>query len=184
MKYVKSIKKPICSKSQAIYFIMVIFLISSCNSKTPPEDIEYIQKIDIKPVEKPKPLFEEPEEAKRHSVIGEWMAYSKGVYYDNGDFRYPPTPNQVLLIDEDNTWLFGNYTGRWELSPIKDEDWNLWGISPYFPKEKITLYGWNDDIASGPVEGGATAQFIWVIYRADPPFENAPSQVQMKFGWT
>lgn len=187
-----------------LFIVLVIaFLVISCVSKIPsgkepfdyassdktlPDKIKPLQKIDIKPVEKPKPfepLFQnEPEETKRHSVIGEWMTYSKGVYYDNGDFRYPQTPNEILLIDEDNTWTFGKYNGKWELSPITDADWKLWGINQYFPKNKITLYGWNDDIASGPVEGGATAQFIWVIYRVGPPIEEAAAQVQMKFGWT
>jgi len=167
--------------------IISVLLISGCNSKISPEDVQYIQKQDITPVEKPKPLFEESDAmqvSKRNYVVGEWMAYSKGVYYDDGDFRYPQTPGTILLVNEDKTWNYGSFSGKWEESPITEDDWGIWGVRSYGPTRKITFYGWNGDIASGPIEGGATPQFIWVIYRSGPPFENAPSQVQMKFGWT
>ena len=165
----------------------VVFLIIGCESKIPPDKIEPIPKIDVKAVEKPEPLFEERAEdmqvSKRNYVLGEWMAYSKSVYYDDGEFKFAE-PKGLLYVNDDGTWEFGNLNGKWEVSAITEDDWKIWDVSPYGHKKKITLYGWNGDIASGPIEGEATPQFIWVIYRSGPPFEDAPSQVQMKFGWT
>ena len=169
-------------------FISAIFVFGCSTDKISPDKIDYLPKQDIKPIEKPEPLSEEHTEgvevSKRNYISGEWMAYSKGVYYDDGDFRYPETPGTMLLINEDKTWDYSSFKGKWEVSPVTEDDWSIWGIISYGPAKKLTLYGWNDDIASGPIEGEGTPQFIWVIYRAGPPFEKAASQVQMKFGWT
>src|SRR3989338_6087855 len=147
-----------------ILILTVMLLISGCNSKISPEDAQFMPKQDIQPVEKTKPLFEESDAmqvSKRNYVAGEWIAYSKGIYYDDGDFRYPETPQTVLLINDDKTWSFGSYSGRWEVSDITENDLKIWGVRAYGPKKKFTLYGWNEDIASGPIEGEATPQFIW-----------------------
>ena len=59
--------------------VFAIFVFGCSPDKISPDKIYYLPKQDIKPIEKPEPLFEEHTEgveiSKRNYVIGEWMIY-------------------------------------------------------------------------------------------------------------
>lgn len=183
--------------SQALVIVLLafaLFILGCSPDKSKPVEKPNLEPLDIEQIEKVKPIFddnaegfgddaEEIQVSQPHSLTGDWMVYSKAVYYDDGEFAFPETPASVLQINDNGTWEFGNNSGKWEVTTITEDDWKAWGISQYGPSKKIVFYGWNGDIASGPLEGEEVAQFIWVIYRTGPPYEKAAGQVQMKFGW-
>ncbi|MDO8627626.1 MAG: hypothetical protein Q7K42_04125, partial [Candidatus Diapherotrites archaeon] len=118
---------------------------------------------------------------------GNWRAYSKGIYYDDGDWDFAETPTELMKLFDDNTWSHGSLNGTWETLPIQENDWTKWGIESYGPTRKMFLHGWpnkeNPDGADGPIEErGAIVDYFWTIYRTDAPEEKSPAQVQMKFG--
>lgn len=116
--------------------------------------------------------------------IGLWRIYSEAIFYDAGGSNWLDTPStRKLELKQDRTWNFGSSSGTWAVSGIVAQDWERWGVSDYGPDKKLTLYGWNDDAADGPVEeSSGSIDFFWVIYRTGPPAVSSPSQVQMKFG--
>src|SRR3989344_4871928 len=115
------------------------------------------------------------------SLVGKWRAYSERLYYDAGGGGVTTTTGRRLLLNEDGSWEFGSSTGAWSASDITSEDWTRWGIDSYGPARKIILENWNNDAsADGPIEG--SVDFIWVIYRVEPPLVSDPGTVWIKFG--
>src|SRR4030066_1335779 len=118
------------------------------------------------------------------ALVGLWRVYSERIFYDiggGGALGIPVTRN--LEIISDGTWKFGNSKGTWVISGIIEDDWKKWGIPPYGPKRKITLKGWNDAIADGPVEETErSVDFIWVIYHVMPPLVQNAGTAWLKFG--
>ncbi|MDP3741870.1 MAG: PsbP-related protein [Candidatus Micrarchaeota archaeon] len=114
-----------------------------------------------------------------------WAAYSKSLYYDNGEFSFLETPSDILELNPDRTWTFGAKSGTWTLVEITPADWAKWGINEYGPTNKLVLYGWDSDVVDGPIEESrGVPEFLWVIYRQGAPEFNSPGQIQMKFGWS
>ena len=100
-----------------------------------------------------------------------------------GTWRNYPTPtSRVLDLYQDGTWGYGSSRGTWTVTEIEASDWEKWGVPPYGPTRKITLYGWDGDVGDGPIEESNRVDFFWVIYVAKPPAVEEPTQVQLKFG--
>ena len=119
--------------------------------------------------------------------VGSWRVYSQRIFYDEGGAgsygaaSEGTTSSTKLEIKKDKKWSYGSSSGTWEVSEITDTDWSSWKIDSYGPTRKMTLEGWNKGIASGPIEEDGV-NFIWVIYRVQPPISEKPGMVNMKFG--
>ena len=115
---------------------------------------------------------------------GAWRAYSARIFYDEGGAgTVDTTITRELELNSDGTWHFGSSAGTYEVSDISADDWARWGVDPYGPSRKITLFDWNGGVADGPVEeSGGGIDFLWAIYREGPPTIGAPGTVWMKFG--
>lgn len=113
-----------------------------------------------------------------------WRVLSARIYYDDGGGGDLSTVITTTLdIYDDGTWEFGSSSGMWYVESITDDDWQLWGIDPYGPTEKLVLEGWNGDVADGPIEGsGGYIDYMWIVYREGPPAISAPGTVWMKLG--
>lgn len=124
------------------------------------------------------------EQAETPAAKIKWRSYSKSIYYDDGDFEFLKTPEEVLRLNDDKTWEFGSGKGTWEIAEITASDWSKWGLKDYGPTKKMVLYEWNNDAADGPIEGsGELPALFWMIYRV-PPQEQGKAgggQVQEKF---
>lgn len=134
-------------------------------------------------------IAEEPQEPENENgslVTGEWRVYSEAIYYDTGGWNFLDTPVTTLLeLKEDGTWNFGTSTGTYSIVEISEEDWTKWDVEPYGPTRKLVLEGWNSSSADGPIEETESrVDFMWVIYRAEPPVVENSGQIQMKFGHT
>jgi len=119
-------------------------------------------------------------------IVRKWRVYSESIFYDEGGSNFLETPATTLLdIRTDQTWSFGSSSGTWSIQPIENADWQKWGVNAYGPKRKLVLNGWNGGTNDGPIEqSGDRVDFMWVIYRAEPPTVQSAGQIQMKFGWT
>jgi hypothetical protein len=113
-----------------------------------------------------------------------WRVYSARIYYDEGgggDLSNVITTQ--LELSDSGAWHFSSSSGAWYTAAITAEDWQRWGADPYGPTSKLVLSGWNGGTADGPVEeSGGYVDFLWVIYRVEPPEVSAPGTVWMKFG--
>ncbi len=118
------------------------------------------------------------------NAVGKWRAYSEAIFYDSGGSKYlDRAVTRLLEISADGTWTFGTSSGTWKTEPVSFADWTKWDTSDYGPTRKITLNGWNGGVADGPIEETESRiDFIWVIYREEPPTVSKPGQVQIKFG--
>ncbi|AJF60800.1 MAG: hypothetical protein J4224_01350 [Candidatus Diapherotrites archaeon] len=118
------------------------------------------------------------------NLVGAWRVYSEVLYYDSGGMNYLETPTTLrLFLEPDLTWGYESSSGTWRIEQIQDSDWQNWGVTEYGPKYKIVLNGWNGSSADGPLDQSANGvDFVWIIYRAEPPVTSAPGQIQMKFG--
>jgi len=117
-------------------------------------------------------------------VAGQWRVYSARIYYDAGGGGHVSKglSSRTLLVLPGGRWTFGSSSGTWSLGPIRASDWRRWGVSPYGPRRKIVLRGWNRSLADGPIEESSRVDFLWVIYRVGPPLVGAPGTVWLKFG--
>ncbi len=120
------------------------------------------------------------------SLVGNWRSYPQRLYFDAGGSLKVDTPSsRKLELKANGKWVFGSSSGTWKLANIEAKDWTKWGIEPYGPKKKIVLNNWNKKIAYGPIEESSIkgqVDFIWVIYRVDPPVVSRPGIMHAKFG--
>ncbi len=116
------------------------------------------------------------------SLAGSWRIYSEEISYDYGGSNTIAPVNRTLELSADGTWSFGASSGTWRVANITAADWNKWYVSPYGPKRKIVLDGWDGYGADGPIEEtGGRPDFFWAMYR--PKDQNDfPGIVMMKFG--
>ncbi|MBI5389442.1 hypothetical protein HZB01_03620 [Candidatus Woesearchaeota archaeon] len=116
------------------------------------------------------------------TLVGKWKPYSESIYYKNGDFEFAQTSNAELTLHRDGTWIFGNRTGTWQVLPITEEDWTVWGIHNDNFKTKLVLYNWEGNYATGPIEETSWgAKYLWAVYNVDPPALRESAQVWQKF---
>lgn len=112
-----------------------------------------------------------------------WRIYSERLYYDAGGGGAVNQGGRNLQVSADGGWEFGNTSGQWSVSAISPEDWTRWGVTSYGPTRKITLSGWNQGTADGPLEESAgRIDFLWVIYQVGPPTVSSPGKIWIKFG--
>ncbi len=118
------------------------------------------------------------------SVVGEWRVYSARIYYDigGGGHAGKGLSSRTLVLSPGGRWRFGSSAGTWLVRPIRAADWRRWGVSPYGPRRRIVLRGWNRSVADGPIEEGSRVDFLWVIYRVAPPLVGDPGTIWLKFG--
>ncbi len=121
------------------------------------------------------------------SLVGSWRAYPQNLYFDAGGSLRVNTPSsRKLELKANGKWAFGSSSGTWKIEDIKNADWKKWGVNSYGPKKKIVLNNWNKKGADGPIEESSTVKgrvdFMWVIYRVDPPVVKAPGIMHAKFG--
>ncbi len=139
-----------------------------------------------KPANPVQPAPENPQNnvAANSEFAGRWRAYSEAIFYDSGGSKYlDRAVTRVLEIKADGTWAFGTSSGTWKVDPVSFADWQKWDTSDYGPTRKMTLNGWNGGVADGPIEETESrVDFIWVIYKEEPPTVSSPGQVQIKFG--
>ncbi len=117
-------------------------------------------------------------------LSGSWRVYSEKLFYDiGGASPLGIASSRNLEIKAGGTWSFGDSRGTWSASEIEESDWENWGVPAYGPTRKIILNGWNNGVANGPIEEtGERVDFVWVIYRVEPPLVENAGQVQIKFG--
>lgn len=118
------------------------------------------------------------------ALAGTWRVLSARLFYDAGGGGSVRTDGPDLTLGADGTFAYGETIGTWSLGSIADDDWARWQTNPYGPGRKISFAGWQPGgIADGPIEeSGGPVDFLWVIFRAEPPLVGAPGMVQMKFG--
>ena len=129
-------------------------------------------------------------EARKEGVEGVWKVYSQRLFYDEGgagpwlSASEGTAVTQGLRIKNDGVWEYGSSSGKWSVSSITESDWKAWGINSYGPTRKIVLQDWNGNgkTASGPIEKSTNIDFVWVIYRVEPPTVQKQGIVNMKFG--
>lgn len=119
-------------------------------------------------------------------LAGGWRMLTQDNYYDTGGEEHLFSPTTLLLeLKSDGTWQFGKMAGTWTATGLKDEDIKLWNMRDAAVKSKITLNGWENGIAEGPItESEKGVEFIWLIYRVQPPNAQWPGQTRIKFGRT
>lgn len=119
----------------------------------------------------------------KEKFVGNWRIYSEYIFYDTGGSNWLDTPvTRQLELGSNGKWVFGSSTGTWKIEEITDADWEKWGVDPYGPTRRMVMNNWNKVGADGPIEETKTnVDFIWVIYRAEPPVVSYPGQIQMKF---
>lgn len=137
----------------------------------------------MEPAKTPSELETDKPQTQLSDLIGSWRIYSSRLYYDvGGGGTVDTSATQILELKANSKYEFSSSGGSWAVESISPDDWKRWGIEPYGPIKKITLSGWNDGIADGPIEESKRVDFIWVIYKAKPPTVSAPGMVWMKFG--
>ncbi len=106
-----------------------------------------------------------------NEFVGKWRSFSD-------------TKNtQILELYQDGTWTFSSSSGTWIVESIDAADWQKWGVDDYGPTRKMVLYGWNGDVADGPIEETAQeVDFFMVIYNVDLDAYAQPAQIQIKYG--
>ncbi|MBI2548053.1 hypothetical protein HYW21_01765 [Candidatus Woesearchaeota archaeon] len=118
------------------------------------------------------------------AFVGSWRVFSERIFYDiGGAGALGISVTRNLELSSDGTWSFGDSAGTWTVTEITDEDWARWDIDPYGPTRKITLSNWNNGVGDGPVEEDeGIVDFIWVVYRVEPPLVENAGTVWLKFG--
>ena len=121
------------------------------------------------------------------SLVGSWRAYPQNLYYDvGGSIRVPTPSSRKLELKANGKWAFGSSSGTWKVADITTADWEKWGVQPYGPTKKIVLNNWNKKGADGPIEESPTVKgrvdFIWVIYKVEPPVVRSAGMMHAKFG--
>lgn len=121
--------------------------------------------------------------------VGAWKLYSERLFYDEGgggstlSASSGTASTQKLFFNADGSWEYGSSKGKWIVADILPEDWIAWKIDSFESTRKIILDGWNKGSASGPIEeSGGNVDFVWVLYRTEPPTTSKPGTVNMKFG--
>ncbi len=119
-------------------------------------------------------------------LAGSWRVLSSRLFYDaGGGGALNRGVGHTLDLTKDGGWSYGSSSGTFKVQPVSPDDWKLWDVTSYGPKQKVVLAGWNGGEASGPIEESAGGvDFVWVIYRVGPPTVTAPGLVHMKFGRT
>ncbi len=127
---------------------------------------------------------EQPLSGANPEFAGAWRVYSARIFYDEGGGgTVDTTITRELELDAGGAWYFGSSSGTYEVSDISADDWARWGVDPYGPTRKISLFDWNGGVADGPVEeSGGGVDFLWAVYHEGPPTIGAPGTVWMKFG--
>ncbi|MBI4052723.1 MAG: hypothetical protein HY394_01670 [Candidatus Diapherotrites archaeon] len=161
----------------------------------PPSDNEEIQAIAEDESDAPPAIPSEEDEipgieagkasqSNPQEFAGSWRALSSRLFYDaGGGGDVGSGTGHRLEINADGTWQFSSSAGKWSVAAIEDADWTKWKVDSYGPARKIVLDNWNGGIADGPIEeSDGQVDFIWLIYRAEPPTVSAPGQVQAKYG--
>ena len=117
-------------------------------------------------------------------VTGQWRVLSARIYYDQGGGGdLSNTITHKLELSSSGTWSFSTSSGSFGLSSIADDDWKRWDVNSYGPVRKIVLQGWNASSADGPLEeSNGSVDYLWVIYRAEPPTVSNPGTIWLKFG--
>ena len=117
-------------------------------------------------------------------LVGKWRTYSSRIFYDiGGGGSWNGLAGHQLELALNGTWNFGTSVGTFSIQIISNSDWKRWNISPYGPKMKIVLSGWNGTRGEGPIEeSNGRVDFIWVIYPVVPPLVQNPGTVWIKFG--
>jgi hypothetical protein len=118
------------------------------------------------------------------SPEGEWRIVSARIFYEKGGAGAEETgkSSRFLSLARDGTWTFDGAKGRWSVAEVTAADWRRWGVAPYGPGKKIVFDGWAGGQADGPIEERSDRiEFLWVIYRAEPPVTKAPGVVWIKF---
>ncbi len=115
---------------------------------------------------------------------GSWRVYSERIFYDiGGAGALGISVTRNLELFGDGKWKFGDSAGTWSVTEISSGDWSRWGVDSYGPTRKMTLDGWNNAIADGPIEEtSGRIDFIWVIYHVEPPLVQNAGTVWIKFG--
>jgi hypothetical protein len=117
------------------------------------------------------------------SISATWIAYSARIDYDRGRGGAVMTPGTQRLVIAGNRWKYGASSGAVRVSPIVAADWRRWGVASYGPTRKATFAGWGKARADGPIEEEAgRVDFIWIMYRAQPPLVRWPGTISLKFG--
>lgn len=117
-------------------------------------------------------------------LAGKWAIAFGRIYYDQSGTN-PLNTDKIpaLELRADLMWLSGSSSGRWSAARITGDDWARWKSSPYGPKNKIVLQGWNGGQADGPIEQlGDDPDALIVIYHATPPAVSAAGMVWLTFG--
>ncbi len=122
-------------------------------------------------------------ESSTPELLGKWQVYAETVFYDTGERSWPDAPGKDLLeLKANHTWNFGSATGTWAVQDLTDTDGARWATNLPGATRKLILYGWNEDLADGPLEeANGRVDSLWLLYRAGPPKLSRPGQVQMKF---
>jgi len=117
-------------------------------------------------------------------AVGRWRAFSEYIYYDEGASNILDTAStRILELKTNHRWEFGSSGGTWGVEDIADADWEKWKTGSYGPTKKIVLNGWSNGVGDGPIEETESRiDFMWIIYRAEPPTVSKPGQIQIKFG--
>jgi hypothetical protein len=118
------------------------------------------------------------------ALSGSWRVFSSRLFYDRGGAGALGARSYTLLeLSEDGSWRYGPSAGSWSVGKATERDWKAWGVEPYGPTRKLILEGWSGTRASGPIEEtDGRIDFLWVIYRVEPPRASAPGTVHMKLG--
>jgi len=117
-------------------------------------------------------------------LVGKWAITFGRIYYDQSGTN-PLNTDKIpaLELRADLTWQSGGMSGRWSAARITPEDWARWKSSPYGPKNKLVLQGWNSAQADGPIEQlGDDPDALIVIYHAVPPAVSATGTVWLTYG--
>src|SRR3989304_3191204 len=102
--------------------------------------------------EQPQPA-QEPASPLNPEVVGVWRVYSARIFYDQGGGGTGDTTiTRQLALAADGAWSFGSSAGSYSISDISADDWSGWGVEPYGPTRKISLFDWNGAVADGPME--------------------------------
>jgi hypothetical protein len=125
-----------------------------------------------------------PSTSAGNDVAGQWRVLSARIYYDEGGGGdLSNTITHRLDLSSTGTWSFSTSSGSFDLSSIINDDWARWGVNSYGPARKIVLQGWNASSADGPIEeSNGNVDYLWVIYRVEPPVVSNAGTIWLKFG--
>lgn len=153
-------------------------------SEIPPFPLDDIPENSLDSSLTVSPQFSEKENLNvPQEFVGLWRVYSSRLFYDSGGGGSIGTDSSTKLeLQNNGKWNYGSSSGTWKTELINSNDWGKWQIESYGPTRKLILNEWKGSIADGPVEESNNIDFLWVIYRSEPPLTSAPGTVNMKFG--